>query len=432
MSPDTKVIVLPNKLRVALTEVPARSSILIQVYVKTGFAHEYVDTRTYGYAHFLEHMLFKGTKRRSQKELNTEADNLGGNFNAYTSREHTSYHIQVHSSHTERGLDLISDMLFNSTINDKELKKEKSVIIEEIKSWKDNPETELFTLFEGYHFGNADGVGGLGTEENINNADRKALLRFYESHYNPENMVVTLTGNLSKINKDLLLKYFGKQKNKYPSSKVPFSTIAKDKLKNKFLQRDIEQVHFYMVYPWVKAMDPAEEITDIFDEILAEGMSSRLFQRLREDKGLCYSIYTQEGKLEREGYYAVSCSCSPDKVIDAIKIIDKEIKEVSLGKVSKKELKNAKERYAINQEMSMESLGRISSYVGNALLYGSAIPDLHKSISIANSVTERDIKSFISENIWKNQRPVLYMLGNFPQEIVVKKTGIEKIIHQEK
>ena len=141
-------------------------------------------------------------------------------------------------------------------------------------------------------------------------------------------------------------------------------------------------------------------------------MSSRLFQTVREEKGYCYSIYTQNINMEESGSYAVGCSCSPEHTHDAIKTILKEVKEVGLGKVSKKELTKAKEKFLTKTQLAMERPSFISGYNAESLIYGNVIPDINKTIEVANTVTEKDIKTLLADRIWKDVRPTFYTVGN--------------------
>jgi predicted Zn-dependent peptidase len=411
MKLNNTVYELPNKLKAIVTNIPGRTSTLIQVFVKTGYANEYTDRKQYGHAHFVEHMLFKGTKKRSQKDLNTEADILGGSFNAYTSREHTTYYIQIHGNKVAEGMDLLSDMVFNATFASKEIEKEKSVIVEEFKSRNDQPEVLLYDLWDSNNFNNSMGHSPIGDEVTINESSRKSLLNYYKKHYRPDNMIVTITGNTDKISKELIMKYFGKYKNEGSYTKIPFSQINPNAT-GKTVHKDIEQIHFYLSYPGLRALGMGKETIEVVDYILGEGMSSRLFQTVREEKGYCYSIYTQNINMEESGSYAVGCSCSPEHTYDAIKTILKEVKEVGLGKVSKKELTKAKEKFLTKTQLAMERPSFISGYNAESLIYGNVIPDINKTIEVANTVTEKDIKSLLSERIWKNTTPTLYVVGN--------------------
>lgn len=411
MKINNTIYELPNKLKAIVTSIPGRTSTLIQVFVKTGYANEYANPTDYGHAHFVEHMLFKGTKRRNQKDLNTEADILGGTFNAYTSREHTSYYIQIHGNKVAQGMDLISDMIFNSTFANKELEREKSVIVEEYKSRNDQPETLIFDLWDTYNFAPSLGVSPIGDEVTINGATRKSLLKYYNTHYRPDNIIVTITGNTDNVTKEMIMKYFGKYKNQGQYKKIPFAQ-TNPITTNRSIHKDIEQVHFYLSYPGLRALGMGEETMEVTDYILGEGMSSRLFQTVREEKGYCYSIYTQNVNMEESGSYAVGCSCSPEHTVDAVKTILKEVKQVGLGKVSKAELNKAKEKFLTKTQLATERLSFISDYNAKSLIYGNVIPDINKTIEVANTVTEKDIKTLLADRIWKDVRPTFYTVGN--------------------
>lgn len=411
MKINNTIYELPNKLKAVVTSIPGRTSTLIQVFVKTGYANEYANPTDYGHAHFVEHMLFKGTKRRNQKDLNIEADILGGTFNAYTSREHTSYYIQIHANKVAQGMDLISDMVFNSTFSNKELEREKSVIVEEYKSRNDQPETLMFDLWDAYNFAPSLGVSPIGDEVTINGSTRKSLLKYYNTHYRPDNIIVTITGNTENITKEMIMKYFGKYKNQGQYKKIPFAQ-ANPISTNRSIHKDIEQVHFYLSYPGLRALGMGEETMEVTDYILGEGMSSRLFQRVREEKGYCYSIYTQNVNMEETGSYAVGCSCSPEHTIDAVKTILKEVKQVGLGKVSRSELNKAKEKFLTKTQLATERLSFISDYNAKSLIYGHVIPDINKTIEVANAVTEKDIKGLLADRIWKDVKPTFYTVGN--------------------
>lgn len=365
-----------NGVRVVLEKMPYVRSVAIGIYVKAGSVNE--TEAEWGLSHFIEHMLFKGTSTRSAKMIAEQFDRMGGDLNAYTAKEMTCFYTTVLDYHAEQAIDILSDMLFHSNYDEVEIEKEKSVILEEIASIEDTPDDDvderLWTqMYADHPIGKSIG----GTAETIGSFDRNSIKNFMERHYTPDKIVISIAGNYD----DRLLKriesLFGstdahqKQNNSNEAVRIPnFHSGITSK------RKEIEQAHISIGYPGLSIKDEKLHDLILLDSIVGGTMSSRLFQEIREDKGLAYTVFSYYSSYTSIGSFVIYAGTNPENVDKMMESIDRIVMDTQRDGVTEEELSNAKEQLKGSFILGLESSEAIMHRNGrNELILGE-----HKSV----------------------------------------------------
>lgn len=357
---------LSNGVRVVFDVIPTVRSVAFGIWVGNGSRNESPELN--GISHFMEHMMFKGTQKRTAKDIADQIDSVGGQLNAATSKESTYYYVRILDNHFELALDVLCDMFFNSKFDEEEIKKERNVILEEISMYEDSPEDVVHDLMHSSIWKN-DPLGRsiLGTEETIGTFNHDTLRKYYKRNYIPQNIVISIAGNfdqqevLKKIEK-----YFDEFQSDYDA---PEKYTINDY--NKILavkDKDIEQVHLLLSFPSIARGTDDSYVVSVMDLILGGGMSSRLFQRIREEQGLCYSIYSNNVSYRDRGLFSIYVGLNPTHVDTATKLILDEVEKFKNFAVTSEQLEKAKEQLKSNYILSMESSSNRMSRIGNSEL----------------------------------------------------------------
>lgn len=390
-------------------------AITVLVLVKTGSRYE--DDNSRGVAHFIEHLLFKGTKKRpSSLHITKELDGIGAEYNAFTSKDRTGYYIKASKENLELILDILSDMIFNSKFEEKEINRERGVILEEFNMYYDNPIMFIDSLleqsiFEGHNLGNLV----LGEKKVIKNISRAKILSFYKKYYQANNMVIGVAGNVEGYDLEFLLKkYFKitefKQENKFKVFKG-----QQNKVKFTSLKKATDQIHMSLGFEGISYFDKDFYASKLLSIILGGNMSSRLFLKIREKLGLCYYIRAHGHNYQDTGAFSVTAGLDKNKIESAIKNILNEISKLKNIKVSKQELKRAKSFIKGKLVLRMEdSENVIDWYVEQLLLQNKQI-DLEEIIDSFNKVSASDILR-VAKKIFKNKKLNLAIIGDLEQE----------------
>ncbi len=364
-----KKVVLDNGLRVVFERIPFVRSISIGVWIGAGSRNE--NNANNGISHFIEHMMFKGTNKRSAKEIAACIDNLGGQINAFTGKECTCFYTKTLDEHMDIAVDVLADMLFNSKFDKKDIDTERRVILEEISMYEDSPEDLVHDLLsEAVWDGDPLGYPILGTKESLQNIDRDAIFEYIDGMYIPQNIVISAAGNFDEDHLiDTLTKHFGgwSRKGAVASDYNAVNFIPGRKVKEK----DIEQVHLCLGFEGIEHGDNDLYSLLAVNNILGGGMSSRLFQKIREETGLVYSIYSYPSSYKRAGLFKIYAGMNPshlDIVMDLILgEVDKLIKEgISLEDLtqSKEQLKGSYMLGLENTSSWMNSMGKSELLLG--------------------------------------------------------------------
>ena len=322
MSQDEgRVFRLGNGVRVLSLPMNHMKTTILGVWMLAGSRHE--SEAENGYAHFIEHMLFKGTHRRDARQIAEETESIGASMNAATGYELTHYHMRLMGSDLVRGMDILSDMLRHSVFPEREITLERKVVLQEIAACEENPElcameAAQFTAFPQ----NALGRRIVGTQETIESANRDSLLGWMRQYYRPDAMILAAAGNIEPAQlEELAARYFGDMETSEPPSFSISRGVAQYKGGKKWVPHSCEQLHVVLAWPGVSASSPQKASFGVLAQILGGGMSSRLFQQIREKKGLAYAIDNWSEHWRDTGLFGIYAACSPQNLsilLDAI------------------------------------------------------------------------------------------------------------------
>lgn len=423
----TNVHYLQNGITIVLEPMNYLRSVSIGVWIRTGSVDE--DERNNGISHVIEHMMFKGTKNRTAKQLAEDMSELGGNMNAYTSKENTTFYVTTLDSYLEKAVDILSDMLCNSLFLEKDIKKELEVVMEEIDMYHDSPEDLVYEMLQKEVWkGHSLGYIISGEKEIVSKFTREQIVSYWKEHYIAEKMVISIAGNIEEQQTiELLKKAFitiptkieEKQKinleQRYhfrmPSYKKPMYSVCKYQKK-----MDIEQVHMNLCFPCIDYYSEERYPLSILNAILGGSENSRLFQRIREEKGLVYSIYSYESMFATTGLFHIDVVLNPCKykiVLDEIMQVIKELKEYG---VTKEEIHRVKEQIKIELIIGTESTRNRMDGNGRSILRRGKIIPIDETIDAINQVTEEQIMIFLKKYI-QEEKCSISLVGNLPIEI---------------
>jgi len=391
---NPKQLKLPNGLNLIL--YPMSSVQSVSVYVTVGAGPRYETEETSGLAHFLEHMLFEGTKKfPTSKEISSRIEKLGGSASAYTDKEYVMYYLKIPKKYLETGLDYLSDILFNSLLNQKAIIKEKRILSEEMKRAIDNADWEIWNAWYEWVWGKDQWLGRptLGEEGTIQNITKKKLQDYIGKLYHPSNMVIAVAGNFSiERAEELIKQYFGKQQSKKSPFFEKLKFIPKN-IRTKIIKVNTNQVHLILGFVTGISNEhidrfPIRVITDI----LTIGASSRLFNKLVYELGIAYSTGSQAWPLNETGLFYIYGDFSAKNIKKAIKVILEEIKNLKKEKVSDEELNEAKERDKNGLYFSLETPDSIASLFSVQRITEKRIITPEEIIKGIDKVTSGDIQ----------------------------------------
>ncbi|WP_286058524.1 M16 family metallopeptidase [Bacillus mojavensis] len=356
-----------NGVRVVLENNPTVRSVAIGVWIGTGSRHETPEIN--GISHFLEHMFFKGTSTRSAREIAESFDRIGGQVNAFTSKEYTCYYAKVLDEHANYALDVLADMFFHSTFDENELKKEKNVVYEEIKMYEDAPDDIVHDLLSKATYGNHSlGYPILGTEETLDSFNGDSLRQYMHDYYTPDRVVISVAGNVSESFIKDVEKWFGSYEAKGKATGLQKPGFHTEKLTRK---KETEQAHLCLGFKGLEVGH--EKIYDliVLNNVLGGSMSSRLFQDVREDKGLAYSVYSYHSSYEDSGMLTIYGGTGANQLQQLSETIQETLATLKRDGITVKELENSKEQMKGSLMLSLESTNSKMSRNGkNELLLG--------------------------------------------------------------
>jgi predicted Zn-dependent peptidase len=399
-----QITTLKNGLRIATDEMKDVETVSIGVFVKTGSRNE--DIKINGISHFLEHMAFKGTKKRSAKQIAEEFEGIGGYINAFTSREKTVYYVKVLKEYGEFAVEFLADILQNSLFDKKEIKKESEVILQELAMTVDTPDDIIFDYFQETAFPNqALGRSILGVEKNIKNFSRTDFLKYIDKHYSYKNIVVSASGN---IQQDDLNKWVKKYFTKLSDKEV--TPIEKSQYCGGFFKKEkkLEQVNYLIGFEGVSNHGKKYYEAQILAMILGGGMSSRLFQEIRENRGLAYSIYAFNSCFNDSGIFGIYGGTTPDKCEEMINSISDEIKKIC-DKIEDVELARVKTQFCASLKMAKESTSSRMQRLGSDILLFNKVYSDEDIVDKFKHITKKDITK-IAQQIFSS-KPTTAMIG---------------------
>lgn len=408
-----KKFILNNGIKVIAKEIPHVRSVSIGVWVNTGSTSETLNNN--GISHFIEHMLFKGTFERTAKQIASDMDSIGGQLNAFTSKECTCYYSKVLDSHIDIAIDILSDMLLNSKFDENDILKEKSVICEEISMYEDSPEDLVYdslskTIFHKHSLG----FPILGTQESIETINKHNLLGFMKRNYNSENIVIAIAGSFEENN---LIEELNKKFGQYKFDSMDKSHIEKPSFHSNytFKSKDIEQVHLCLGFEGVPNDGDTLYPLFILNNIFGGSMSSRLFQKIREEHGLAYSIYTHPSLYKDFGLFTTYVSLNPSQLKNVVELITAEVNNVINNYITVDELERSKEQLKGNYILGLESTSSIMTMLGKSEIFGKKIRTMEEVLKKIDSVDMSDMKNIINK-IFKNDKVSLSIVGKLDEK----------------
>ena len=384
-----------NGLRIIVNKIEGLLSVTAGILVKTGSGNE--NESENGISHFIEHTVFKGTKKRSSFEISDYIDRIGAQINAFTSKELTCYYTKSTAEHLEDSLEVLSDLFFDATFEKSELDKERGVIIEEINMSEDTPEDICLDLLAKSYYG-SEGLGKtiLGSAKNIKKFDKEDVIAYMDKYYCADNVVISIAGNVNlKQAENLCEKYFAEKFKRLKSApQAKTSVIKHDSL---FKTKKIEQAHLALALPAYRAADERSDAFNIANTVFGGGMSSRLFQKVREQLGLAYSVYSYPSQYEDNGVleiYAGVNTLSRDLAVEAI--ID-EIKNIRNNKIDDAEFFRGKEQLKSSFVYGRESTATQMLLYGKYLIFLDKEFDFNERIRKLDSITKAQVYDVIDE-----------------------------------
>jgi predicted Zn-dependent peptidase len=385
-----KKTVLPNGIKILTETLPGSKSFSLGFWFEVGSRDE--DLKHNGITHFIEHMFFKGTKKRSAKKIVTEIESCGGYLNAFTSKEHTCYYGRGLVDHFSTTFDVISDMIQNSVFKQSEIKKEAGVIVDELRDVDDNPEELIFDKFEEILFsGNSLSYPILGTEKNIRKFNHDDFIRYINQKYAYDRLLIASSGGIKNdAVVKLAEKYFNEDFRKSRLNRKLFSN-HETKPRTINVDKEIQQVHAIIGTSTYGYQSKKRVHVSLLSQILGEGSSSRLFQSLRERNGIAYQVHSFLNSLLDTSVFGIYFSTNEKMINKALRLVEIELKKLREIKVSEKELSKAKEALKGSIILSMENTSNRMIRMAQSELYYNKYKTIEETISEINSVSVKNI-----------------------------------------
>jgi predicted Zn-dependent peptidase len=387
--------------------MPYLRSVALGIWVKAGSAYESIELN--GISHVIEHMLFKGTTTKSAKDIANITTSLGGNLNAFTSKECTSYYIRTLDVHLDASVELLSDMIINSTFTHEDLEKEKSVILDEIDMYEDSPEDMVHEILQQEVWkDNAHGYIISGDKKTVKSFTREQVIDFKNRYYTGENIVISIAGSFDLSNiQETLENAFGTIPVKGNSAELIVPKYRRiDYKKNK----DIEQAHIDIAYNAITSISSERYAFSIVNSVLGGSVNSRLFQRIREDEGMVYSIYSYGSSYDKCGLFQIYAAMNPGMVDEVMECIYSTVEEFIQESMTIEELHNAREEIKTELIINSESTQNRMENNAKSLLQFDRIITLDETIQELDKVTMKDIESIIDTYL-KGVEPSTAMIG---------------------
>jgi predicted Zn-dependent peptidase len=415
--------VLPSGLRIVTEEVPSVRSAAIGIWVNVGSRDE--TPAVAGASHFLEHLLFKGTTRRNALEISATIEAVGGEMNAFTSKEYTCFYARVIDTDLPLAIDVVADLITSSIVSALDVDAERKVVLEEIAMRDDDPSDLVHDLYAETYYGDTQlGRPILGTIKSISDMTRSNVFNYYKKKYLPQDLVVAVAGNIKHkrvvamveeaLSRDNFLDVKG-------SPQIRPNTPVKTKPMHSvgLLTRKTEQAHMFYGMEGVARSDERRFAMGVLASALGGGMSSRLFQEIREKRGLAYSVYAYAQQFAGSGQIGFYAGCNPTKAIEVVEIIREVLADVAENGMSHEEIERAKGAVRGSLVLSQEDSGSRMSRIGkNEIVYGQVMgfDDILKAISRVNPTDVREIA-----NEFLTKSPTLALVGPFKSEAKFEK-----------
>jgi len=387
----------------------------VGIWVGAGSRNEKKEIN--GISHFIEHMLFKGTKKRSAKEIAESIDSIGGQINAFTGKECTCYYTKTLDTHIDIAIDVLTDMFFNSVFSEKDIDIERKVVLEEISMYEDSPEDLVHDyLSETVWENDAIGMPILGTYESLHNIERDTIVNYISEHYLPENTVIAVAGNFDdNVLIDIVKKNFGS----WYSDRKPVKQFEKAnfKVSNRIKQKDIEQVHICLGFEGIEHGNDDLYSLLAINNVFGGGMSSRLFQKIREERGLVYSIYSYPSSYCNAGLFTIYAGMNPEHRDTFLKLVMEEIKILIKHGISEEELAKSKEQLKGSYILGLESTSSRMNSLGKSELMLGKVYTPEEVLKKIDEVNNEKVREII-EKVFQMEKMSIAVVGNINEKLI--------------
>ncbi len=396
---------LPNGLRIAVEPMPGLRSATVGVFLTAGGRHERVEQN--GIAHFLEHMAFKGTPTRTARQIAEEIEDVGGYINAYTGKEMTAYYARVLEPDVGRGLDILADIVLNPLFEAPEIEVERGVILQEIGQALDTPDDIIFDwLQEVAYPGQPFGRSILGPAERVSGFGRADLAGFVAEHYGPERIIIAAAGAVDPDRLRAAAEPLFGGLARRPAAAVSPARFTGGEHRE---ARDLEQVHMAMAFESPGIRDQAAYAAQIYATAMGGGMSSRLFQELRERRGLCYTIFAQAGAYDDTGLFTVYAGTGEDQIRELCEVAMDELRRGAGGLVPA-EIERARAQLKAGMLMGLESPSARAERMARMLAIWGRVPEVDEIVGKIDAVTPEGVRAF-AEGLTAKADPAIALLG---------------------
>ena len=410
--------VLPSGLRIVTEEVSSVRSAAVGIWVNVGSRDE--SPAVAGASHFLEHLLFKGTKTRTALEISSSIESVGGEMNAFTGKEYTCFYARVIDTDLPMAVDVISDLITSSLVTASDVDAERKVVLEEIAMRDDDPSDLVHDLFSDAYYGDTQlGRSILGSVESINDMSRRNVFNYYKKRYIPQDLVVAVAGNIKhKTVVDMVEKALSREGfldvTGEPQVRPNKAIKVKDQRSVGLISRKTEQAHMFYGLAGVSREDDRRFTMGILSAALGGGMSSRLFQEIREKRGLAYSVYSYAQQFAGSGLLGFYAGCHPSKAIEVVAIIREVLHDVSENGMTEEEIARAKGAVKGSLVLSQEDSGSRMSNIGKSEIVYGEVMSFDEIIKRISEVTPVAVRQLAGEILL--QRPTLALVGPFKDE----------------
>ncbi|MEK9157598.1 MAG: pitrilysin family protein [Patescibacteria group bacterium] len=403
---------LESGLRLVTISMKGTKTATVMVMVGTGSKYETKDIN--GVSHFLEHMMFKGTTKRPGKlQISKELDRIGAEYNAFTGKEYTGYYARAVSSKIDTVIDVIFDIFLNSNIDAKEVEMEKGVIIEEINMYHDDPQRHISEIFEHLMYGDQPaGWDIAGDKETVSSLTRDKIVNYFSSHYIASNTVVAVSGDIDPVTiKSKVEEYFSNIRKADKVSKLPVTEVQAEPMAVTSF-RETDQSHFVLGFRSYNMFDEKKYAQAILASVLGGSMSSRLFQEVRDKRGLAYYIDAGTNSETDSGYMAVSAGVNNAKALDALEVTMAEIAKIKKEGVTTEELQEAKDHVEGRMVMALENSRVVANNYANSVLFENKVLTPEEELAKIKAVTAEDVLA-VAQEIFQANKANFAIIGPF-------------------
>jgi predicted Zn-dependent peptidase len=414
--------VLDNGIRIISQEMPDHRSVSLGIWVENGSRHE--SARENGISHFIEHLLFKGTERRSAAQIAEEMDAVGGVLNAFTAKEHTCYYAKVLDEDLPLAIDLLTDIFLHSVFDSDEIERERSVILQEISQAEDTPDDYVHDLFSRDFYRDHPLARPIcGSVETVSTFGRQDFLTFFNSRYRPRRVVVSAAGHLrhEELVEAINEKLGAVSDPGYDGRSASPDGDGAPEMRSGIFQhnKSLEQVHLCLGMPGLHQTHPQRYASYVLNTLLGGGMSSRLFQEIREKRGKAYSVYSFASLYKDVGYVGVYAGTSLESVEEVVELILEELQQLAAGNITEEEIRRTRGQLVGSMMLGLESTDSWMSHIArNEIYFGESITT--DEICRGIRAVSRDTVVDLASTLFRSQRMALSLLGDFKDNIKIK------------